>query len=120
MFSHRRAVWARERSCPLSVHRQYSKIRQRSVSSDKRLYQTGRWNSVIADGSGGAYIKKNAILTYDAYGNSGANPEEFYEDIASSLKPVKGKEGDVPQIISLGSQAFYLKQKKRLYRITMK
>lgn len=75
---------------------------------------------VIADGSGGAYIKKNTVLAYDAYGNSGANPEEFYEDIASGLKPVKGKEGDVPQIISLGSQAFYLKQKKRLYRITMK
>lgn len=75
---------------------------------------------VIADGSGGAYIKKHTILTYDAYGNSGANPEEFFEDIASSLKTVKGKEGDVPQMISLGTQAFYLKQKKRLYRITMK
>lgn len=75
---------------------------------------------IIADGSGGAYIKKNTVLAYDAYGNSGANPEEFYEDIASGLKQVKGKERDVPQIISLGSQAFYLKQKKRLYRITMK
>lgn len=75
---------------------------------------------VIADGSGGAYIKKSTVMNYEAYGNSGANPLEFFDDIASSLKPVKGKEGDVPPIVSLGSQAFYLKQKKRLYRITMK
>lgn len=75
---------------------------------------------VVADGNGGAFIRKNTIKLYDAYGNSGANPEEFYEDIVSGLKPVKGKENDIPEFISLGTQAFYLKQKKRLYRITLK
>ena len=74
----------------------------------------------MADGNGGAFIRKNTIKLYDAYGNSGANPEEFYEDIVSGLKPVKGKENDIPEFISLGTQAFYLKQKKRLYRITLK
>lgn len=103
--------------CTQAVLKKYGKDLFLPTSACTRLVDGIR---VIADGSGGAYIKKNTILTYDAYGNSGANPEEFYEDIASGLKPVKGKEGDVPQIISLGSQAFYLKQKKRLYRITMK
>lgn len=74
---------------------------------------------VIADGSGGAYIKKRTVASYDAYGNAGANPVNNFSGVTGSLKAVKGKEDAIPEIVSLGSLPFYLKQGKRLYRITL-
>ena len=74
---------------------------------------------VIADGSGGAYIKKRTVASYEAYGNAGANPLHNFSGVVGSLKQVKGKEDLIPDMVSLGSLPFYLKQGKRLYRITL-
>lgn len=75
---------------------------------------------VIAGENGDAYIKKSTVVNYDAYGNSGANPIRNYSGVSSALKKVSGNEDKIPEIVALGSNAFYLKQGNRLYKITMR
>ncbi len=74
---------------------------------------------VIADGCGGAYIKKSTVLNYDAFGNSAGNPLRNFSGVCAGLKKVQGNEDKITATVSLGAQAFYLKQGTRLYRITL-
>lgn len=74
---------------------------------------------VIADGCGGAYIKKSTVLNYDAFGNSAGNPLRNFSGVCAGLKKVQGNEDKITAAVSLGAQAFYLKQGTRLYRITL-